>query len=124
LKVEQDSITEICDSEGTPSAKSSDARCAVRFPVHLPVQVVTPSGEFETQTENVSASGVLFFAEKSLEVDTEVEMFLRMPAATIGAEEDVVIQCMGRVTRCSSDSDGSRVAALIDDYRFGKQSGS
>ncbi|HEY0794677.1 MAG TPA: PilZ domain-containing protein [Acidisarcina sp.] len=94
----------------------------MRFPVHLPVQVVTSSGEFETQTENVSASGVLFFAEKSLEVDTQVEMFLRMPADSIGAKEDVVVQCMGRVTRCSSDSDGSHVAALIDDYRFGKGS--
>jgi PilZ domain len=124
MKSEQDAVAEFTDLGAGSQIGSADVRCAVRFPVHLPVQVVTQSGEFETQTENISASGVLFFAEKSLEIDSEVEMFLRMPAASIGAQEDVVVQCMGRVTRCSSDAGGSHVAALIEDYRFGKGSGS
>lgn len=109
--------------EATTKA-DEDPRTAVRFPVNLPIQVVTPAGEYEAQTENVSASGVLFLADKALEVDTSVELFLRMPAASIGAKEDVVVQCVGRVTRCSSDSEGAHVAALIDDYRFGKGEGS
>jgi hypothetical protein len=100
----------------------SDVRTAVRFPLQLPIQVVTPKGEYVAQTENVSASGVLFLGEESLEVDTEVELFLRMPAGSIGAAEDVVVQCVGRVTRCStSATGGTHVAALIDDYRIGKE---
>jgi len=102
----------------------TDVRCAVRFPVHLPVQVVTRNGEYEARTENVSASGVLFTAREALEVNSSIELFLRMSAESIGATEDVVVQCVGRVTRCSIDEGGSHVAALIDDYRFGKESDS
>jgi hypothetical protein len=123
MNVDQDAPVELSGSALEP-LDPSDVRCATRFPLHLPVQVVTPSGEYETRTENVSASGVLFVAERSLEVDSEVELFLRMPAGAIGGTEDVVIQCVGRVTRCSSDAGVSHVAALIEDYRFGKESGS
>ncbi len=112
--------------EQSPAAtETTDVRCAVRFPVHLPIQVVTPAGEYEARTENVSASGVLFVAEKSLELNSTIELFLRMPAGSIGGTEDVVVQCIGKVTRCSADDAGGiQVAALIEDYRFGKEAGS
>jgi PilZ domain len=123
MKAEQDISTEVSGQHESQTGAPQDGRFAVRFPVHLPVQVVTSAGEFGAQTENISASGVLFIAEKSLEVDSKVEMFVRMPAESIGASEDVIVQCLGRVTRCMNDSEGSHVAALIEDYRFGKESG-
>lgn len=101
------------------TSPSEDVRYAVRFPVDLPVHVVTPSGEYEGRTENVSASGVLILSKDSIEVDSTVEFFLKMPKGSIGSTEDMVVQCVGRVTRCSEDAGGSHIAALIDDYRIG-----
>jgi PilZ domain len=40
--------------------KIAEVRCAVRFPLTLPIRVITDNGEYEATTENISASGVLF----------------------------------------------------------------
>ena len=43
-----------------PVASRQEVRCAVRFPLVLPVVLSTDSGEVAALTRNVSASGVLF----------------------------------------------------------------
>jgi hypothetical protein len=98
--------------------KNSEVRCAVRFPLRLPIRIVTEQGEFDAVTENISASGILFELDELLPVDTVVGFLMRMPAQAFGSKEDVVVQCAGRIVRSYKSSPGNHAAAVIDDYRF------
>ena len=95
-----------------------EVRCAVRFPLTLPIRVITEGGEYEATTENISASGVLFTLEEELGVTCPVQFLLKMPAAILGTQEDVVLHCFGRVVRSYESADQFHAAAVIDDYRF------
>jgi hypothetical protein len=98
--------------------KNVEVRCAVRFPLRLPIRIVTEEGEYDAVTENISASGILFQLDVLLPVDTPVAFLMRMPAQAFGAPEDVVVQCAGRIVRSYKSSPGTHAAAVIDDYRF------
>ena len=95
-----------------------EVRCAVRFPLALPVVLSTGESDFEGNTRNISASGVLFALGEALRVGTDVRFSMRMPRETLGSPQDVVVHCTGRVVRCSSDHNEHLAAATIDDYRF------
>jgi len=74
----------------------------------------------EGKTENISRSGVLFRAEDSVQVDTDIEIRLALPVAAPGRGRPEV-SCRGRVVRTISPSNnepwpGSAIA--IDDYNF------
>jgi hypothetical protein len=103
------------------AATSQEVRCAVRFPLELPVVLTAPQGEFAAQTRNVSASGVLFCLEHPLELKMEIRFSLRMPGAILGTPRDVLVQCAGRVVRCSISQNLYMAAATIDEYRFVEQ---
>ena len=103
------------DSEKPPA---TEVRCAVRFPLSLPIRVVTKNGEYDAVTENISASGVLFKLDKALNVDSVVEFFLKMPAQVLGTPADVVLRCAGRVVRSYGGAEDYHAAAVIDDYVF------
>jgi hypothetical protein len=96
----------------------AEVRCAVRFPLSLPIRVITESGEYDATTDNISASGVLFHLQKDLGVNSSVEFLLRMPASVIGAQDDVTLHCFGRVVRSYEGAQHFHAAAVIDDYRF------
>ena len=100
----------------------SEVRTGKRFDVHLPIKI---SGEgvqtHEGQTDNLSAAGVFLSLDQSLEVGSQVEFDITMPASVIGAEKDVRIHCQGRVIRSEGPKDGatnSGVACVIDKYEF------
>jgi PilZ domain len=95
-----------------------EVRCAVRFPLTLPVVLSTGESEVEGETRNISASGVLFSLEKELPVGLDVRFSMRMPHETLGSPQDVVVHCKGRVVRCSSSHNEHLAAATIDEYRF------
>jgi hypothetical protein len=102
------------------SARSSTAavvkdqvRTAVRFPMKLALQVTTADGELDAVTENISANGILFSADKLPPVDSRIEFTIKMPAEVMGTPEDLVIQCVGRVVR---HGDEGQAAAIIDEY--------
>jgi hypothetical protein len=99
-----------------------EVRCAVRFPLSLPIRVITDCGEYDATTENISASGVLFRLKEDLRVASPVEFLLKMPATVLGTDEDVVLHCFGRVVRSylGTQEGGHQyhAAAVIDDYRF------
>jgi len=95
-----------------------EVRCAVRFPLALPVVLSTGENDFEGNTRNISASGVLFALGEALRVGTDVRFSMRMPRETLGSPQDVVVHCKGRVVRCSSSHNEHLAAATIDDYRF------
>ena len=104
-----------------PFTARQEVRCAVRFPLSLRVVLSTVSGELFASTRNVSASGVLFELERELEVGSDIRFSLRMPGEVLGSSHDVLVECEGRVVRCSISNIQYLAAATIDEYRFCEQ---
>lgn len=106
----------------SPAPQAADGRpevrCAVRFPLSLPVMIATDTGEIAARTRNISASGVLFELDRRLQVGDAVRFSLKMPGSVLGTSHDVLVQCTGRVVRCSLSQSQYLAAATIDDYRF------
>jgi hypothetical protein len=99
----------------------AEVRCAVRFPLTLPVVVSTGSEEFAALTRNVSASGVCFTTNLRIPVGEMIGFSLRMPGQVLGTPQDVLVHCRGRVVRCFASRDEYHTAATIDEYKFGEQ---
>ncbi len=95
-----------------------DMRSSVRFPLHLPLAVRADSREHFTQTSDISSGGVMFQADLGVPVGSTIEFTIAMPAAIIGASKDVLVNCVGRVVRCSPHGDRCQVAVVIDEYQF------
>jgi len=72
-------------------------------------------------TRNISASGVLFALDRTLQVGLDIRFCMRMPHAVLGTPHDVLVHCKGRVVRCSSSHKEHLAAATIDEYRFAEQ---
>ena len=110
------------DSPAAPEKTGmQEVRCAVRFPLTLPVVVSAGAQEQMALTKNVSASGVLFEMSSPLQVGSGIRFSLRMPGAVLGTPHDVLVDCCGRVVRCSQSQSQSHVAATIDEYQFVEQ---
>jgi len=90
----------------------------VRFPLVLPVLLSLDGREVPALTCNVSASGVLFELEAPLKVGRSINFQLRMPGPILGVPDDVLVDCAGRVVRCSVGQRQHFAAATIDEYRF------
>lgn len=101
----------------TPSTKD-DMRSSVRFPLELPVEVRAHRERFDAMTKDISAGGVLFYMDSAVEVGSIIEFSISMPAKIIGAEKDIVVNCVGRVVRSEPEGERSAVAAVIDEYTF------
>jgi hypothetical protein len=104
-----------------PAHSQQEVRCAVRFPLALPVVVSTGKEEHAAITVNVSASGVLFEMDSPLRVGSDIHFSLRMPGAVLGTSHDVLVHCQGRVVRCSISKTRFQAAATIDEYQFAEQ---
>jgi hypothetical protein len=98
-----------------------EVRCAVRFPLELPVVLSNGGGEYIAHTRNISASGALFELDQKLEPGIEIQFSLRMPGSILGLPQDVLVHCRGRVVRCSLSQHQYLAAATIDDYQFAEQ---
>ncbi len=97
-------------------------RCAVRFPLALRAVLSTGGKrEFPAVTRNISASGVLFELDRELKVGGEIRFSMRMPGSVLGTPHDVLVQCLGRVVRCSLSQTQYLAAATIDEYQFVEQ---
>jgi hypothetical protein len=114
-----------CDSKQAPSAEAkvrpahyTDLQSAVRFPIKLPICLKSKSGENHTETQNISANGVLFRIDAEMPVGAPIDFTISLPADVVGAEADVQLDCRGRVVR-NLDEEGRRgVGVVIDEYRF------
>ncbi len=93
-------------------------RNAVRFPLKLRMAVKFNGWKHETETWNVSAGGVLFESDAQLDVGSNIEFAIMMPSDALGTPANVLVNCVGRVVRCSGESPHHTVAAVIDEYRF------
>jgi PilZ domain len=98
-----------------------EVRCAVRFPLYLPVVISGEKGEFAATTRNISASGILFEVDRRLEPGDVIQFSVRMPGEVLGTTNDVLVHCTGRVVRSSLSQNQYLAAATIDDYRIGEQ---
>jgi hypothetical protein len=98
-----------------------EVRCAVRFPLALPVVLSTGKAEVVAVTRNVSASGVLFDLDSPVQAGLKVHFSLRMPGAVLGTPRDGLVPCLGRVVRCSMNQSNYEAAATIDEYQFVEQ---
>lgn len=98
------------DADGT--------RSSVRFPLHLPVRILSEDREFAGTTENISANGVLFRLTEHLSVDAPVEFLLEISAEGLGGENTAAVHCLGRVVRSYEEHSNCFAAAVIDEYRF------
>ena len=102
-------------------ASHQEVRCAVRFPLALPVMLASGKGEWAAVTRNVSASGVLFELDLQLKRGLDISFSLRMPGTVLGTPRDVLVHCRGRVVRCSKSQTQYQAAATIDEYQFAEQ---
>jgi c-di-GMP-binding flagellar brake protein YcgR len=100
------------------SGHQSDLRNAIRFPLHLPVTLKTPTEEYHAKTIDISAGGMLFHTESSIEVNSPVEFTIEMPGDVLGSDHPVLVKCRGRVVRCCEEAAGRSVAVAIDEYHF------
>jgi hypothetical protein len=98
---------------------TNDAGRARRFALHLDVRYRSIGAVqwYEGRIENISRSGVLFWTDHPLEVDTRLEMTFVLPL--IGNPPGVV--CRGRIVRTvppNGQQAPSGLAATISAYRF------
>jgi PilZ domain len=103
------------------AAPRKEVRCAVRFPLSLDAVISADHQQSPVLTRNVSASGVLLEVQDPLEVGQGIDFSIRMPGSILGAPTDVMVQCHGRVVRCSLSQGLYQAAATIDEYRFAEQ---
>ena len=93
-----------------------------RFEMRLPAIVkVTGSnqGELVTETQNVSARGVFFYADRPIAEGMRIEVTMTFPPH-VTLTDPVRVRFVARVVRVESPLPGSRigVAALIEEYEF------
>ena len=101
----------------------SEARTGKRFPLELPIKIHKEGASSDSKgtTGDLSAAGVYIRADASLDVGSPVEFEITLPPDVTGGQENVVIQCKGRVVRTDpsgSNADGKGVACVIDSYEF------
>lgn len=93
-------------------------RAAVRFPLHLPVQLRTDAGLVDAITEDISSVGALFLTQRAPAVGSMLEWNLHLPAEVMGTPASVQVDCVGRVVWTRVGSDGVRLGAIIDHYEL------
>jgi hypothetical protein len=91
---------------------------APRFPLHLPVEVISQSGACAAETRNISANGVLFAMDRDVPVGSLVDFTILLPGEVVGARGNVQIDCHGRVVRSFEDDGRRGVGVVIDEYHF------
>ena len=105
-----------------PSTRRTDdgtAPRAPRFPVHVSVRYRSP-GQRRWSTgriENISRSGMLFWTEQLLPVDTPLEILFMLPLGGLTPG----VACRGRVVRTVDPLEPQLqpgIAATITAYRF------
>jgi hypothetical protein len=126
IRKEELSIQPESTDPGTTEAKVRrgrypDMQSAVRFPIKLPISVKSESGESQTETQNISANGVLFQVDSEMPLGAMVDFTISLPAEVVGAEADVQLDCRGRVVRSSNEGGHRDVAVVIDEYRFDRR---
>lgn len=108
--------------EAPRKSRYPEMQSAVRFPIKLPISVRSKSGESRTETQNISANGVLFqLVDVDMPVGSPVDFTISLPAEVLGAAVDVRLDCKGRVVRNFEEAGRHGVGVVIDEYRFDRR---
>src|SRR5581483_9854362 len=106
--------------QGPVFNNAPDRRAMRRFVVRLPA-LVRISGipyEFNTCTENVSASGIFFYIDRWMSTDARVEVTVSLPAQ-VTLTEAVQVRLHALVLRIEPQGpERTGVAAAIEAYEF------
>ncbi len=99
-----------------------EKRATRRFALRLPVSVnYTDNGSHEktAQTRDVSARGICFYVDQSIEAGASIEFTLTLPPE-ITLTESIRVRCKGKVVRVDQAAPDGKVAvaAVIDEYEF------
>ena len=96
-----------------------EQRSTRRFSLRLPVTVKFDSAEKAAQTRDVSARGICFYMDTSVEEGSDIEFTLTLPPE-ITLTESIRVYCKGKVVRVEPEAPGGRVgiAAVIERYEF------
>jgi hypothetical protein len=105
---------------GVNNQSKDRLRCAVRFPLQLPVAVRSKDKTDEGVTQDISAGGVLMHCGEEYPVGSTIEFSICMPGHSLGAAQDVHVECTGRVVRSSPLGDRVEVGAIIDEYHISR----
>lgn len=98
------------DTEGKRSSR--------RFPLHIPVMILSQNRELTGVTENISGNGVLFRLKEQLPVNAPVEFLLEISGSELCGDDTAAVHCLGRVVRTYERQSDCFAAAVIDEYRF------
>ncbi len=104
---------------------SQERRMMRRFDMRLPALVrLEDTREFHTETQNVSARGVFFYLDHTVQAGTKLEVTLTFPPH-ITLTDAVRVRFTARVIRVEHPLPSARIgtAALIEDYQFLRSSG-
>jgi PilZ domain len=118
-----ENIDENGQHRGGPVAE--EARTGKRFPLELPIKIHKGSGDASGVTGDLSAAGVYIKADAAMEIGSPVEFEITLPPEMTGGQENVTIQCKGRVVRTDEEGKGGEgrgVACVIDSYEFVRNS--
>src|SRR5258708_19541324 len=69
-------------------SRYADVQGAARFPVKLPIHIKSQSGDSDTESENISANGVLFHYDTDMPVASTIDFTISLPATVLGTEPD------------------------------------
>jgi PilZ domain len=98
----------------------TDLRGAVRFPLQLPVALHANDRTDEGVTHDISAGGVLILCGEEYPVGSTLQFSICMPAQALGSDQDVRVECTGRVVRCTEVLERVAVGVIIDEYHISR----
>jgi PilZ domain-containing protein len=99
-------------------SRYAEVQGAPRFPVKLPMHIKSQAGESDTESDNISANGVLFHHDVDMPVGSTIDFSISFPADVVGTDADVTVQCRGRVARTNDEGGRRRVGVVIDEYQI------
>ena len=97
---------------------ASGSRSSIRFPVHLPVQIILDGEVCTAETENFSSSGALVRTSTPLPADSAIQFLIEIPAGIIGMDVTAAIRGEGQIVRSYEENGEYYSAIVIHEYRF------
>src|SRR5207237_9066406 len=107
--------------ESDVTQPTQERRLMCRFDMRLPASVRVPdlgSGEFATETQNVSARGVFFYLDRPLAEGPPIEVTMTFPPH-VTLTDSVRVRFVARVDRIEKlPVSRGGIAALIEEYEY------
>src|SRR5437588_12667924 len=86
------------NSQNPPRRKPyTDMQRAARFPIKLPVEVKSKSGNRPGATQNIAANGVVLQMDAEMPVGALVDFTIPLPADVVVDDSDVPVEWRGSV---------------------------